>query len=211
MLSTSFWLTYPIPIFSHTRPRRCPSDLSTRRLGPALHLFSPLTGSCIILSSRVLPAPALSREVYVSYPGLDKRLDEWIAESLIVSLVPNPKRRADGQHPTDGLDSSLATPSNSDDPTTQDTSAAHGSCLEKRTDEEQPKAVFKTKTELRHEKERRSLESELSGFRKRKREEVCPSLQLDSLQRMIDILTQGADQNGHSICILRPKAYNARP
>lgn len=90
----------------------------------------------------------------MSYPGLDKRLDEWIAESLIVSLVQPPLAAAaspssDASAGVDPATSAVSTEGN---------------------EEGGEVARVKTKTELRHEKEKRSLAHELSGFRKRKRE-----------------------------------------
>jgi hypothetical protein len=123
------------------------------------------SGSCVVLSSRTISLPPPSppiRELYVSYPGLDKRLDEWIAESLIVSLVtpplPNP--------PCSDASPAIAVAG----------AGASFPSAEVGEKEEGDLAVgkAKTKTELRHEKERRSLAHELSGFRKRKREVRLP-------------------------------------
>lgn len=74
---------------------------------------------------------------------MDKRLDEWVKEEVVLGLWGGvvPKEEPEGASPATAADS----------PATQSSDGP------------------KTKTEIRHEKEKRALESELNGFRKRKR------------------------------------------
>ena len=101
----------------------------------------------------MLSLPATHKELYVTYPGLDKRLDEWVPSTLLVE-----------RWAVQGGDEQTAHPA-PDVPTVVE--PASESALAQLSLED-TSAAEKSKTELRHEKERKSLTNELSGFRKKK-------------------------------------------
>lgn len=132
-------------------------------------LRSLFAGRCTILQASIDPT-SLARTVYVSFaPELDKRLDEWIDESRLLGPAPawetsiaSTAERATAAKTVEpvGVDG-VATSASSEQQQKQAAVATEGTPAK-------PDSVLKTKTQLRHEKERRSLESELTGSRKRK-------------------------------------------